>query len=367
VLIAERLPSGWRRRNSRVLCAHWPRPCASNLSLWSADGQALAAAGERLPFPGGACRAGGCRRAAARSASCACRTAAGWWPGRSSAAWGTAASSSSWPCSRSRWRGSLPGGASSHPAAGTPAPRRRGAGAGDLRARVPVEGRDEVAGLATSFNRAADRIEALVGAQAHLAGQRVPRAALAPGPHPRGPGADGRGAAPTCATAWPGTSRSSTSSSASSSWPAACRRWRSSTAARRWTCSDWSRRRPRAIRRTSVARPRACVGTRGCCAGSCATSSRTRPGTARLPSSGACVCRARASTCGCAIAVPGAGGRARADLRAVLSAVLARAVGRRVRAGLALVREIARRHGGEVALRGPRGGGTCFAVELPGE
>jgi signal transduction histidine kinase len=33
---------------------------------------------------------------------------------------------------------------------------------------VPVEGRDEVADLATSFNRAADRIEALVGAQRTL-------------------------------------------------------------------------------------------------------------------------------------------------------------------------------------------------------
>ena len=36
-------------------------------------------------------------------------------------------------------------------------------GAGDLRARVAVEGRDEVARLARSFNQAADRIEALVG------------------------------------------------------------------------------------------------------------------------------------------------------------------------------------------------------------
>src|SRR5262249_10252981 len=38
-------------------------------------------------------------------------------------------------------------------------------GAGDLSARVKVEGRDEVAKLANSFNQAADRIEALV--QAH--------------------------------------------------------------------------------------------------------------------------------------------------------------------------------------------------------
>lgn len=36
-------------------------------------------------------------------------------------------------------------------------------GAGDLHARVAVEGRDEVAGLALSFNQAADRIETLVG------------------------------------------------------------------------------------------------------------------------------------------------------------------------------------------------------------
>jgi len=38
-------------------------------------------------------------------------------------------------------------------------------GGGDLKARAPVEGRDEVAHLAGSFNRAADRIERLVEAQ----------------------------------------------------------------------------------------------------------------------------------------------------------------------------------------------------------
>ena len=41
-------------------------------------------------------------------------------------------------------------------------------GAGDLGARVEVEGRDEVAGLAASFNRAAVRIEELVGAHRML-------------------------------------------------------------------------------------------------------------------------------------------------------------------------------------------------------
>lgn len=41
-------------------------------------------------------------------------------------------------------------------------------GAGDLRARVAVEGHDEVARLALSFNQAADRIEALVAHQKAL-------------------------------------------------------------------------------------------------------------------------------------------------------------------------------------------------------
>src|SRR5437016_9801525 len=41
-------------------------------------------------------------------------------------------------------------------------------GAGDLSARVKVEGRDEVARLAESFNRAAGRIEDLVGAHKTL-------------------------------------------------------------------------------------------------------------------------------------------------------------------------------------------------------
>lgn len=41
-------------------------------------------------------------------------------------------------------------------------------GAGDLTARVPVEGRDEVADLATSFNDAAERIENLVGTQRRM-------------------------------------------------------------------------------------------------------------------------------------------------------------------------------------------------------
>ena len=41
-------------------------------------------------------------------------------------------------------------------------------GAGELSARVDIEGKDEVAELARSFNRAADRIEHLVDAQQHV-------------------------------------------------------------------------------------------------------------------------------------------------------------------------------------------------------
>jgi signal transduction histidine kinase len=41
-------------------------------------------------------------------------------------------------------------------------------GSGDLAARVEVEGKDEVADLARSFNRAAERIEQLVGAQRNM-------------------------------------------------------------------------------------------------------------------------------------------------------------------------------------------------------
>ena len=38
-------------------------------------------------------------------------------------------------------------------------------GAGDLATRVEVEGKDEIAALARSFNQAAERIQALVAAQ----------------------------------------------------------------------------------------------------------------------------------------------------------------------------------------------------------
>lgn len=76
-------------------------------------------------------------------------------------------------------------------------------GSGDLSARVPVQGRDEIASLASSFNRSAQRIESLVRAQKSLLANashelRSPLArlkmatALLAEPPPDG---DGRGAA----------------------------------------------------------------------------------------------------------------------------------------------------------------------------
>jgi signal transduction histidine kinase len=41
-------------------------------------------------------------------------------------------------------------------------------GAGALKARVPVDGNDEISGLAATFNRAADRLDALLEQQKHM-------------------------------------------------------------------------------------------------------------------------------------------------------------------------------------------------------
>lgn len=169
VLIAERLPSGVapadQQRALRTLAA----TLRLNLSLWSADGESLAVAGERLPFPGG-------------------RLQSGWMPARGGPVGILRLPDGRWLVARQKQRRLGHGGifvilgllAVAVAVGAFPVVRRltrrlerlrlgvEGLGAGDLRARVPVEGRDEVAGLATSFNRAADRIEALVGAQRTL-------------------------------------------------------------------------------------------------------------------------------------------------------------------------------------------------------
>ncbi|HEU0106798.1 MAG TPA: histidine kinase dimerization/phospho-acceptor domain-containing protein, partial [Vicinamibacteria bacterium] len=169
VLIAERLPAGVPPADQQRALGALAATLRLNLSLWSEDGQPLAAVGERLPFP----------RA---------RVQSGWMLARGGPVGILHLPDGRWLVARQKQRRLGHGGifvilgllAVAAAIGAFPVVRRltrrlerlrvgvEGLGAGDLRARVQVEGRDEVAGLATSFNRAADRIEALVGAQRTL-------------------------------------------------------------------------------------------------------------------------------------------------------------------------------------------------------
>jgi signal transduction histidine kinase len=174
-LVAERLPSdGGPAEQQRALDA-LAATLRLNLSLWSADGQLLAAVGDKLPFPG-------------------TRVQSGWMRARGGPVAILRLPDGRWLVARQRQR--RHGHASiivvlallavAVAIGAFPVVRRltrrlerlrvgvEGLGAGDLRARVDVEGRDEIAGLATSFNRAADRIEALVGAQRTLLASASP-------------------------------------------------------------------------------------------------------------------------------------------------------------------------------------------------
>jgi signal transduction histidine kinase len=168
-LVADRLPSGSAAEQQASLRALASR-VRLNLTLWGEDGQVLAAVGERLPFPGRE------------------RTQSGWMPARGGPIGFLRLPDGRWLAARP------PHPRVAHGAllvfltvlavavfiGAYPVARRltrrlerlrmgvEGLGAGDFHARVPVEGRDEVAVLARSFNRAADRIEALVGAQRTL-------------------------------------------------------------------------------------------------------------------------------------------------------------------------------------------------------
>ena len=168
-LVAERLPSGSPAEQEaalRALADH----LELGLSLWSATGEPLASVGERLPFPGRE------------------RTSSGWRPSAGGPIGFLQLPDGRWLVARQRHRRVAHGGllavlgllAVAVAIGAYPVARRltrrlerlragvEGLGAGDLKSRVPVEGRDEVAALAASFNRAADRIEALVGAQRTL-------------------------------------------------------------------------------------------------------------------------------------------------------------------------------------------------------
>jgi len=131
-----------------------------NLALFGADGTPLAAIGDPLPAPRGA----------------------GWQRGM----WATQLSDGRWLVSRPPHRRGpvflfalalvlVAIGVGTYPVVRRLTQRlerlQRGVdalGAGELSARVKVEGRDEVARLAESFNRAAARIEELVGAHKSL-------------------------------------------------------------------------------------------------------------------------------------------------------------------------------------------------------
>jgi signal transduction histidine kinase len=167
-LVAERLPAGDPARQHQAL-QELAATLRVHLSLWSPDGRPLASIGERLPFPG-------------RGAQ------SGWMPARGGPVGVLRLPDGRVLVARGRQRRlghlsllvmlALLGVAVAVGA--FPVVRRltrrlerlragvEGLGAGDLAARVKVEGRDEVAALAGSFNRAADRIEALVGAQRAL-------------------------------------------------------------------------------------------------------------------------------------------------------------------------------------------------------
>jgi signal transduction histidine kinase len=169
-LIADRVPSGTTPAEQEQALRRLASTLGLNLSLWTADGQPLAAAGERLPFPGHQ------------------RTRSGWMAARGGPVGFLRLPDGRWLVAGQRRRRIAHGGLLAFLAllavavaiGAYPVARRltrrlerlrtgvEGLGAGDLGARVRVEGRDEVAALATSFNRAADRIEALVGAQRTL-------------------------------------------------------------------------------------------------------------------------------------------------------------------------------------------------------
>ena len=145
---------------------------AADLAVFGAEGEQLAAVGETLGPPQPGRESGGWIRGAGRGATLALHLPDGRWVvlrhrhegGGMGFAWlapllllAIAAGLGAWPVVRRLTR-----------RLERLQSRVDALGAGDLSARVEPEGRDEVADLARSFNRAADRIERLVNAQKTL-------------------------------------------------------------------------------------------------------------------------------------------------------------------------------------------------------
>jgi signal transduction histidine kinase len=168
-LFAERLPPGAGPADQREALRALSAALGLDLALWSADGRPLASVGERLPYPGRLAQSG-------------------WMPARGGPVGFLRLPDGRWLAGRRAHPRlarlgvlavlsllAVAVGIGAYPLARRLTRRLErlragveGLGAGDLAARVPVEGRDEVADLARSFNRAADRIAALVGAQRTL-------------------------------------------------------------------------------------------------------------------------------------------------------------------------------------------------------
>ena len=171
----------------------WRRGSTPTSRCGRPDGALLAAAGEPLdPASTGRTRAAGCADAADPSMSrCTCRTAAGCWRAPpSTPRAGLLLALLPLAAAVAARRISVSRAASRGGSSGCRRGSTRSARA-DLQARVEVEGRDEVAELARSFNRAAERIGQLVAASEDAAGACVARAA-----HPARADAHGARAAP---------------------------------------------------------------------------------------------------------------------------------------------------------------------------
>ena len=170
-VLAELLPAGAGQPELEATLARLARAGGARLTLWGADGTVLAAAGERVPLPAASRRRSGWR-VDRRGTTATVRLADGRWLAARHPH-GSHAHGLGFALTLALFAGVVAAGA--YPVARRLTRRlerlRAGVdelGGGDLAARVPVEGADEVADLARSFNRAADRIEALVGSQRAL-------------------------------------------------------------------------------------------------------------------------------------------------------------------------------------------------------
>jgi len=172
-LVADHLPAGAAPAELEAGLRRVAGPLGLRLTLWSARGEPLASTGARLPFPGsrrmrsgwmharggptGALRLPDGRWLVAQHPRVVEQARHGFGVVAVLGILAVAVAIGAYPLARrlTRRLERLRSGVEQ-------------LGGGALSARVPVEGRDEVADLARSFNRAADRIEALVGAQRTL-------------------------------------------------------------------------------------------------------------------------------------------------------------------------------------------------------